>query len=610
MLNNIDLTEPVKAYHQFLKDAYHENVVKYFDNLAAQSKVDIEANRNLVGQIKVKTTKIENVEKSLGKNKALRAFVIFLMVVLFVASLIGIFYIVDREIFEFIPLPIVGILGGVGLIFAVRAVAKKIKEFETQLNKLKKLREELISQAYEQMQALNELYDWNIPAKIVTETTSLIQMDQYFDQNKFYNLRKKYGFQENNENNISTVFVQSGSILGNPFLVQRNHISRMVDHVYSGQKTITWTTVVGSGKNRHVVTHSQTLIAEITKPAADYFHETWLVYGNEAAPRLSFSREPSNANNMNDKQIKKFAEDFERDLERKIRNGSINNKSLTIMGNNEFEALFDATNRDHDVEFRLLFTPLAQKNMLEIIKSKTPYGDDFYFTKSNGLNFIKSRHAQIADLDADPNKFMHYSFDFAQKNFIEYCNNYFQSFYFDLAPLLAIPLYQQHMSFEEIFKGTIDPNLTTFETEMMANRYDDRIFKHAASDTPATLKRELIRKNGTSDIVNIHAYSYQKISHVTVVQKFGGDGRWHDIPVQWYEYVPLENITPFAVQECHTTQQKFNSGVKNQGLANFLSRISNQNMLVYSKGLVSLLLKSTNPDFDANELNKYLQEEK
>ncbi|NLB49103.1 MAG: hypothetical protein GX813_04640, partial [Erysipelotrichia bacterium] len=225
------------------------------------------------------------------------------------------------------------------------------------------------------------------------------------------------------------------------------------------------------------------------------------------------------------------------------------------------------------------------------------------------LNYIKSRHAQNADLDGDPKKFIHYNFDYAQKYFIKYCDDYFQSFYFDLAPLLAIPLYQQHKSFEEIFKGTLDPNLTAFETEVMANRYDDHLFKHAASDTPATLKRKIIRKSGASDIVNIHAHSYKKIPHVSTVTKLGGDGRWHSIPVHWFEYAPLENVTPFAVQQCHTTQQKFNSGVKNQGLANFLSRIGNQNMLVYSKGLVSFLLKSADADFDADELNKYLREE-
>ena len=31
------------------------------------------------------------------------------------------------------------------------------------------------------------------------------------------------------------------------------------------------------------------------------------------------------------------------------------------MANNEFDALFNGDDRDNEVEFRLLFTPLAQK---------------------------------------------------------------------------------------------------------------------------------------------------------------------------------------------------------------------------------------------------------
>ena len=188
-------------------------------------------------------------------------------------------------------------------------------------------------------------------------------------------------------------------------------------------------------------------------------------------------------------------------------------------------------------------------------------------------------------------------------------DNYFQSFYFDLAPLLCIPLYQQHIAFEEIFKGTLDPNLTSFETEVMANRFDQSCFKHKDSDTPATLKREFIKKNGVSDIVNIHAHSYKKIPHTDYISKMGGDGCMHSIPVLWYEYVPLEKVTSFAVQECRTTQRDFKSRIQNQALRDFLSRIADKNMLIYSRGLVSLLLRQNASNYDANELNNYLQKD-
>ena len=605
-----DLTEPVKAYNYFLKDAYHEAVVNFFDGITTENMVDVEANRFTNKQINATKAKIKKTTDKLNGKKALKGFFIALMIISFIAAIITIVIMVNNFVWWEILICLAFVGLGVGMIFLMINEGKKIKEVQAILQKLEDEKNSLLNEARGQMQNLNDAYDWNLPAKILTDTIPLIQMDQYFNQDRFHYLHKKFGFPENKEKNISSVYIQSGAILGNPFILERNHVSEKYNHTYHGELTIHWTTTVGSGKDRHTVHHSQTLHAEVTKPAYRYFYETWLVYGSEAAPRLSFSRLPSNANSMDEKAIDKFAKNFIKDAEKKVKNTAYDKKPLTLMSNEQFEALFNAMNRDNDVEFRLLFTPLAQKNMLELIKSKKPYGDDFEFIKQKELNFIKSRHAQNAELDGDPARFVHYDYDYARDYFIKYCDNFFQSFYFDLAPLLCIPLYQQHIAFDEIFRGTLDPNLTSFETEVMANRYDDQLFKHEKSDTPCTLKREFLHTNGISDIVNIHAYSYQKIPHTDFVSKLGGDGIWHQVPVVWYEYVPLEKVTPFAVQSCHITQKKFNYNIQNQALRDFLSRIADKNMLIYSRGLISFLLRQGNASFNADELNNYLQKDK
>ena len=404
--------------------------------------------------------------------------------------------------------------------------------------------------------------------------------------------------------------MQSGSILGNPFILERNFVREIRDHTYEGRLTIHWTTVSGSGKNRTVIHHSQTLIAHVTKPRPEYFEETWLVYGNEAAPRLSFSRGPSGVEKMNEKQLKKYVENFYNDLDKKTKNRGLDKKPFTMMSNEEFEALFKAVNRDNDVEFRLLFTPLAQKNMLDLIKNGKPYGDDFHFIKNKELNYIKSAHMQKADIDSDPNRFRSHDYDKAKNYFVNYIDNYFTAFYFDFAPLLCIPLYQQHIAFEEIFKGTLDPNLTSFETEVMANKFDQSLFKHIDSSTPAILKREFVKKNGNEgDEVNIHAYSYKAIPHTEYVTKMGGDGLPHQVPVVWYEYIPLEQVTPMAVQTCITTEKKFRYNIQNQALRDFLSRLSDKGIIIYQRGLISFLLRQNMPAYNAEELNNYLQKD-
>ena len=604
-----DLTEPLKAYNYFLKDAVHENATNYFDGLVQANNIDIEANRFTNQQLAKGRKKIVDTKKALNGKKGLKVFIIVSFVLCFLAALILIIALFMKFIWWLILIALGLIAGGVGLIFLMLKMNKRIKEVESILAKYQEKYNELLAEARSQMQPLNDSYDWNIPAKIMTDTIPLIQMDRMFDANKFYYLRKKYGFKENEEN-ISSLFVQSGSILGNPFILERNYVREIRDHVYEGRLVIHWTTVVGSGKNRHVVNHTQTLIAHVTKPRPEYYDETWLVYGNEAAPRLSFSRTPSSIAGKNEKQLKKYVEDYYEDLDKKMKKRSLSKTPFTLMANEEFEALFKSTDRDNDVEFNLLFTPLAQKNMIDLIKNGKPYGDDFQFVKRKELNYIKSYHMQKAEIDGDPNKFRNYNYDVARNYFINYCDNFFTSFYFELAPLLCIPLYQQHMSFEEIFKGTVDPNLTSFETEVMANKFDQDLFKHADSDTPAILKREFVRKNGNDgDIVNIRAYSYKAIRHVDFITKMGGDGLPHQVPVEWFEYIPLEKVTPMAVQHCDTTEKKFRYNIKSQALRDFLSRLSEKGVIIYQRGLLSFLLRQNASSYSTDELNNYLQKD-
>ena len=603
-----DLTEPVKAYDYFLKDAVHEAACNFFDGLVSKNNIDINSNELTVKELNNYRKKIKETTDKINGKKGLKTFLLVLSILFFVAALIFVFVAIANFKWWFILIILALIGGGVGFIFLIRKIGKSIKQVEEVLAKLRKREGELLGEAQAQMKALNEDYDWNIPAKIFSDIIPLIQMDQFFDQNKFYYLKKKYGFPENEEN-ISSLFVQSGSILGNPFMLERNFVREIRQHTYTGSLVIHWTTVVGSGKDRHVVHHTQTLVASVVKPRPEYFKETWLVYGNEAAPRLSFSRSPSEASSYDEKRLKKYVENYQKDLDKKIKKASLNGKSLTMMSNTEFEALFDATNRDNDVEFRLLFTPLAQKNMLSLLKNKkSGYGDDFRFMKMKELNFVKCAHMQDADIDGNPERFRNYEYKAAREYFINYIDKYFASFYFNLAPLLAIPLYQQHIAFEEIFKGTVDSNLTSFETEVMANEYDQAEFKHEDSDTPAILKREFVRKNGdNSDMVNIRAYSYKAIPHTTFITKMGGDGLPHEVPVTWYEYIPLEKVTPMAVQECRTTQKKFAYNIQNQALRDFISRLSEKGIIIYQRGLISFLPRNNVSSYDSNELNSYLQ---
>ena len=601
-----DLLEPSKLYRSTLKDAFHQNAEDYFDELTKTSGVDTGANKVTCDRIFATQQKANQVQKRLNGKKALMTVLIVLGVI---ALLTGIILLVvgisskdNKGLFIGIGVACI-ILGLLGIILPIVLIRPKIKSISAELDKLNAKIDADKKEAYAQMAALNALYDWGIPATLVSKTTPLIQMDKVFEPKRFYQLNSKYGFGENTNKDVSTVYVQSGTILGNPFLIERNFVKEMVMHTYVGTLVITWTTTYRDKNGTHTQVHTQTLTARVTKPMPNYFYDTWLVYGNEAAEHLSFSRQPSNASSLSENEIRKTAQKFEKELQ-KMHEKNIGKSNFTPLGNSEFEAFFHALDRDNEVEFRLLFTPLAQKSMLDLIESKEPYGDDFIFEKHKCLNYIKSRHAQNADYDGDPRKFIHYNYEKAKAFFVSYMDEYFQSFYYDLAPLLCIPLYQQHQDTDFIFKDVYDRNVTSFESEVMANRFDPKQFAPAESKTQVILKTELIKKQGLSDVVKVKAYSHDKIRHVDYVPVLGGDGRMHSVPVEWFEYIPISKETAMQIQNIPYSKKDTTFSENMRKAQTLIAPLLMGSDIITQRGIFSSILKNHQHSWNDDELNK------
>ena len=604
-MDSLDLLEPEKLYKTRLKAAFHENAEKYFDELVNTAQTDKEANSILCDKLysnKTRCTKLENSKR--GKITLMTLLIVFSALIVSAGFVSMLIYFLGQNHWGFLLGGILGIvLGIVGIILPIVLIRPKIKDLNGQIAKLKELMDGQKSEAYAQMRTLNNLYDWGIAPKLVNQTTPLIQMDTTFNPNRFYNLHEKYGFGEITDTSISSVYVQSGHILGNPFLMERNYCTELRDYTYTGSITITWTTTTYDKNGSHTHTHSQVLTATVTKPKPEYWYDTWLVYGNDAAERLSFSRRPSDANKMNDKDFEKFIKKTEKELA-DMHEKKLGTTNFTPLGNAEFEGLFHAYDRDEETQFRLLFTPLAQKSMIDLIKSKTPYGDDFIFRKRKCLNYIKSKHSQVADYDGDPRKFMHYDLRVSKLLFLKYMDDFFQGFFYDMAPLLCIPLYQQHKAIDYIYKGVFPRNVTSYETEVIANQYDPHDFAPDECKTDVILKAELIKKQGEMDVVNIHAYGYDKIPRVTYIPKLGGDGRMHDVPVHWYEYVECEKVTPIGVQNISYTKKTYEENLEKAKA--FLSPHILGSGIIRTRSIISSILKDEQDAWNGQELDNIL----
>jgi len=573
-MDSNDLLEPELLYKRELKEKHHKNVTDLFDELVKQSGVDVEANKALCSKIYAKQEESKKVEINLGKSRTLKGFSIAMIIIGALLALISIFLFMSKYIVAGIILVLLGaglITGGILLIVLV--TNKKMKTLEIILGKLKKEVEEMIAEAYKQMAPLNALFDEEMPSQLMHKTTPLIAMDRLLDNKKLEFLIENYGYNYRDKENCSIVGLQSGFILGNPFVFFKEKEMNMIDYTYQGTLLITWTTTVSTKEGLRTVHHSQTLVATVTKPKPVYSLDTYLLYANDAAPNLTFSRRPSNIGDFNEKALEKYVRKHEPDLYKMAEKEMGKGGNYTPLGNAEFELFFGGLNRNNEVEYRLLFTPLAQKSMLSLMKSDVGYGDDFTMVKNKKLNFLTSSHSQGNTLFLDVSIFYHFDFEKIQETFIDYNDYYFKAVFFDLAPLLSIPLYQQHKAREYIYKGTIPSHFTDIEHEVIANRFDVKEFADPDTDTDTIIKTDFISSHGEEDSVKVRAKSFKSVKHVEIVPKLGGDGRMHGVPVTWYEYIPLEKENSISVAEIGGTRVKFN-------------KLGNKDV-IFNRGLVS-----------------------
>ena len=588
------LLTPLEAYNREYKNMHKENVSMYFEGLVDKAGVDRDANKKTITDIAGKRKEIEELEKKKRGNGFLKFLLIFGLVVFSVATIVLWYFGITKQINIVIPIVATAALIGIYVLFIylIRKVTGKMKEIAKKLAKLKAELDDLIKLSWEQMARLNKMYDWSMAASLAHKTVKLLELDDNFNPVRYEMLSKQYGLLDNKDTARSTAFVQSGSILGNPFLFSTFFIQDWGKKTYHGQLVISWVERYrDSNGNLRTRTRTQTLHASVTKPIPVYRKETKLIMGNEAAPNLSFSRLKSGAQGKSEKQIDNMVNKESKQLDKMAKKAVMKQTGYTRIGNNEFESLFGGEDRDNEMEFRLLFTPLAQQNFVKLIKSQEPYGDDFSFYKRKKINVIKSDHSQKFSYLCNPAMFISNSYEDAKIKFESYCNEYFQSMYYDFIPLLSIPLYQQYKSRDYIYQNSSPSNVTTYEHEVMANAFDQSALLHPNSKTQGIMKTSFNGRNLKADNVTITAHSFTTVERVEYVSVHGGDGLMHQVPVHWDEYLPVQKQTNMEVKEERTNRSDFIDHANDADFTSFLDSASLKGLFSYQRGLLAVLLK-------------------
>ena len=151
------------------------------------------------------------------------------------------------------------------------------------------------------------------------QTLPLIKFDSVFERKRLEQFVQNYDYKPKNNKNRSKLYVRSGEINGNPFYISEDLVHHLGTKTYYGSITITWEEEVYEDGEYKTVTRSETLTASVTKPCPYYYHDKYLVYANDAAPDLCFSRTETDVEEMSEKEI-------ERRVSREIKNLEKNHK--------------------------------------------------------------------------------------------------------------------------------------------------------------------------------------------------------------------------------------------------------------------------------------------
>lgn len=555
------LLEPTKYYNDFLRDFFRDETVKYFESLVKKSNVNIEENKKTVAEYTTLYNEAQSIEKRRKWNSIGLVTSSLMMILCLVFEIVYLFLdqTVKSDLESFFLLALCALFVFIGGVYFFN---KKVKDLTKILNEKEKIVEEKKNKAYSEMNALNSLFHREMTHQLVRKVIPFINLDYNFDMKRFEELVTLYNLREVKGDDYSTLDLLSGDILGNPFLFVKELYHYVGMHRYTGTRVVSYVvySVDSEGKRQSRTVH-ETLYANVEKPGPYYSVDISLIYGNDAAPNLTFSRVPVSGrdNTFSLFNIKKNISK----LRKKTADGT-----LQGMANEEFDASFNAQNRDNEVEFRLLFTPLAQQNFKEIFEN-SPYGDDFIFRKNKKLNEISATHMRAWDLNTDPYQYIDFSFERIKEKFIDFNCSFFDHMFCAFIPLLSIPLYQQMKAKKYIYKSRYRNKYNSYVTEMLANLMDVRLFRPKGagiSDKIRTmLKTSVVKNEDDGDIVEVRAKSYYTKGHVEYVPVIAGNGNVYPVAVHWLEYIPIEAKSHIKVK-----------GVDTNSTENDIIRIANE----------------------------------
>jgi hypothetical protein len=304
----------------------------------------------------------------------------------------------------------------------------------------------------------------------------------------------------------------SGTINDNPFIIYTHSFQSVYLKTFSATESFSYTkhytTTDSNGKKvNKTKTKQEKLTATTSKTYCDYpIYTNCFVDTGEIQKQLEFK-------SPDKKGMKK----------------------LKPMENKSFDKLFPASRND-EVGYRMVFTPLAQENMVKLLNSNKIR--NLKYSKIANIHSIKSNTDQVVIkfLYLYDEIYRDFDYENIKRNYIDLFLNAISGVYFALAPFLTIPLFC-HFNDQIDKKASKDDNIPSYaEVGSILHKMNSSFTKPDGSDANAT-QTYFVTKNKDNEY-EFTSFSHRTVEGVEPVTVVGPHTGAHVIMVPYEERIP------------------------------------------------------------------------
>ena len=527
--------DPVSGYKNVYKEAFAREAEAFFQYAVRQGGINPAV--NALQAMELDELYAEREKKS-GKQGM---WIFFLILLLSVFAVWGFMLLIEQNPLSTVQLVLFWGYSIGALIFICTVVVPKLRALSSSLSTMSKEINKKYAQATAYLEPLYGSFSWNTLPKLFSRVIPQVKFDDFLTRERLADFRDNFGLLIQDEPDSTMLGSHSGTFFGYPFIFTEDKNFCWGEKVWSGARTVSYTVYTTDSEGNSVAeTHYEVLTATVTKPFPEFPVTRQLFFGHPAAPELSYSREPSSLSGSSGIWAalgKKYRMHKLRKLEQNLTDDS----NFTMMSNREFEMLFKSENRDHEIGFRLLFTPLAQQYMVKLLNDQeTGYGDDFCLNKSRLVTCLVSEHLSNTQIAPEPFSSSSYDLQKIRAKFRKNSEEFFRSMYFSFAPLFLTPAYnEERLHVPEYAKAM---SISENELEGAAASHEE-YFRPPESITENIFNIRNCRRQKGVVTAEVESIGFYGCSCVDYVPRLAGDGVFYQVPVEWVEYIPVTRRT-------------------------------------------------------------------